>query len=53
MKKRITKRDVACFVIGMFTFLLIDAIWNWDESVKGFKDGWNDGARNMKIESGK
>jgi len=39
--KKITKRDVAFFFIGIFTMLIIESVWDWDNSVKAFKKGWN------------
>ncbi len=39
--KKITKRDVAFFFLGMFVLLLVETVWDWDNSVKSFKAGWN------------
>jgi hypothetical protein len=39
--KKITKRDVAFFFIGIFTMLLIEVVFDWDNTVKGFKEGYN------------
>ena len=40
--KKITKRDVLFFFIGIFTMLIIDIIWDWKNVVQGAKDGWNE-----------
>lgn len=39
MKPKITKRDIGFCLLGFFTLLLVDIIWNWDESVKAFYEG--------------
>ncbi len=49
---KITKRDVTFFVLGLFTFFLIDVLTNWDESranfSKGFSEGFNDAYNGKK-----
>ncbi|MFO7828098.1 MAG: hypothetical protein R6V23_05715 [Bacteroidales bacterium] len=48
--KRITKRDIIAFLLGiLFTFLL-DVILDWDAHVKAFKKGWHDGQKKASIE---
>lgn len=44
MKKRITKRDILFFVLGLFTMFAIEVVTNWDAHKKAFKEGYN-GAR--------
>jgi len=39
--KKITKRDVAFFFIGIFTMLIIDSVLDWDSTVKSIKAGLN------------
>ena len=43
--KNITKRDIKLFFLGMFSMLLIEAIYDWDGTVgaflKGVSHGWN------------
>lgn len=46
--KKITKREVFFFFIGIFTMLIIDTVLDWDSSVKAFKAGAN--AANGKAE---
>jgi hypothetical protein len=41
--KKITKRDVAIFLLGMFTFFMIESICDWKNSIKDFKEGFNMG----------
>jgi hypothetical protein len=36
-----TKRDFKMIALGFFTLLIIDGIYDWKDSVKGFKDEWN------------
>jgi len=40
--KKITKRDILFFLLGMFTFLVFEIIYDWDNSVKSFYKGFND-----------
>lgn len=37
--KKITKREVFAFIIGIFTFLIIESVFDWENSVKAFKEG--------------
>ena len=41
--KRITKRDVKIFLLGMLIFFLIESILNWKETKDSFMRGWNGG----------
>ena len=41
--KKITKREVAIFLLGMFTFFIVESICDWDNSVKDFKKGFQIG----------
>ena len=43
MKFKITKRVVKFFIVGVITFLVISFVWDWDNNVQAFKDGYNDG----------
>ncbi len=38
---KITKRDVAFFLLGLLTLFLIEAIVDWEDTTQSFKDGWN------------
>jgi len=40
--KKITKRDLYIFLLGMLTFFIINTILDWDDSVKSFKKGYYD-----------
>jgi len=42
--KKITKREVAIFLLGMFTFFIIESICDWNNTVKSFKEGFNIGS---------
>ncbi len=46
--KKITKRDIVFFVLGLLAMLLIDILVDWEGSVQAFKDGYN---RVPKVES--
>jgi hypothetical protein len=39
--KKITKREVLFFFIGIFTLLIIESVLDWDSTVKAFKAGAN------------
>jgi hypothetical protein len=47
---KITKRDFGYFVLGLFTFFLIESIMDWEGTKKSFNNGWNSA---HKIESEK
>lgn len=38
---KFTKRDLGYFVLGLFTFFLIESILDWKGTKKSFTDGWN------------
>ena len=39
--KKISKRDVKIFLLGVLTMFLIELAFDWKEAVQGFKDGYN------------
>lgn len=39
--KKITKREVLFFILGLIAMLLIETVYDWNGSVKAFKSGWN------------
>jgi len=43
--RKITKRDVAFFFMGLVAFLIIDSVFNLDETVVAFKKGYEDGRK--------
>ena len=43
MKRKITKRDLLFFIIGVITMITIDAIINWDDNMVAFKEGFDTG----------
>ncbi len=47
----ITKRDVKFFIFGVLTVLIINTIMNWEDHKKSFKEGFNDGYNNTRIDS--
>ena len=48
--KKITKRDIIVFIIGLFTMLIIYTVCNWDDSVNSFKAGFKAGFQKGPIE---
>ena len=47
MNFNITKRDVKFFIAGVITFLVISFVWDWENNIQSFKDGYN-GARTIE-----
>ena len=39
--KKITKRDIVFFVLGLLTMVLIGMLFDYEGSVQAFKDGYN------------
>ncbi len=39
--KKIAKRVVLFLFLGMFIFIVIDTICNWEDAKKSFMNGWN------------
>lgn len=44
--KKITKREVVAFILGITTMLIIV---KWDDSVNSFKKGWNEAHEKANI----
>lgn len=42
MLKRITKRDILFFFLGIVTMILIEVVSDWDAHVNAFKKGYNE-----------
>ena len=42
MSLKITKRDVKFFIAGVIAFLIFSFVWDWDNNVQAFKDGYKD-----------
>lgn len=41
--KRITKRDIVAFIIGLLFMGIMDVAFNWEETKTVFSKGFNDG----------
>ncbi len=41
--KKITKRELVAFFLGIFTILLIDAALDWEGTKMALKQGYEDG----------
>lgn len=39
--RKITKRDVLVFILGMLTYLFIEIVYDWEGSKTSFMKGWN------------
>jgi hypothetical protein len=46
--KKITKRDLSFFLLGILSLFLIDAIYDWEGTVNAFINGFNDGYNSAK-----
>ena len=51
MMKKITKRDVFAFFLGIVFCFLLDVILNWDQHAKAAKEGLKDGSTSAQIEN--
>ena len=38
---KISGRDIKIFMLGFFSFFIVESIYNWESSVKAFKRGFN------------
>ncbi|WP_186299991.1 hypothetical protein [Algoriphagus algorifonticola] len=38
--RKITKREIIAFVLGLFTILIIDTSLNWEEAKAAFREGY-------------
>jgi len=45
MKFNIKSRDVKFFALGAFAFFIFSVIYDWDDNVRAFKDGFEAGLR--------
>jgi 1,4-dihydroxy-2-naphthoate octaprenyltransferase len=49
--KKITKRDLLFFVLGLLAMLMFELLYNWTDHVKDFKDGYNDATKTENIKT--
>jgi len=42
-RKKITKRDVLFFFLGVITILLLELVLNWNENIQAFEEGFMEG----------
>ena len=42
MTTKITGRDFIFFFLGVLTIILIEVVWDWDNHVNSYKEGFND-----------
>ena len=50
MKRKITKRDIVFFFLGLLAAFVIDIFYNWEESVQTFHDGANSALEKIETE---
>ncbi|SDC90935.1 hypothetical protein SAMN04488104_100927 [Algoriphagus faecimaris] len=48
--KKITKREIIAFILGLFTFIVLDTALNWEEAKEAMRKGYEDG-RKYEMES--
>ena len=46
--KKITKRDLIFFFLGLLTFFVIESIYDWEGSKRDFLKGYNDVRNNPR-----
>lgn len=39
--RNIRKRDILAFILGVFTLFTFEVVYDWENNVQAFKDGWN------------
>lgn len=40
---KVTKRDIKFFIAGILAWILISFVWDWEQNIQDFKDGYNEG----------
>jgi hypothetical protein len=45
---KITKRNILFFILGLLSYFIIDIIWNWNDSVRDFKEGFKEGYEDVR-----
>lgn len=50
MKFNIKKRDVKFFFLGVLAAFIFATIYDWEDNVKSFKAGFNDGRKAYEID---
>lgn len=48
--KKITKREIIVFLLGIFTLFLIEIIYDWDGTKNAFQKGYRDGYNSVKVD---
>jgi hypothetical protein len=41
--KNITKREIIAFILGLFSFIVLDTALNWEEAKEAMRKGYEDG----------
>lgn len=47
--KKITKREIIAFILGLFTFIIIDTALNWEEAKAAIRKGYESGSNDMML----
>ncbi|MFO7843783.1 MAG: hypothetical protein R6V16_08235 [Bacteroidales bacterium] len=50
MKRKIIIRSALFFLLGVFVWLIIDLILDWEGNIESFKEGYNDARKNYTEE---
>jgi hypothetical protein len=45
---KITERDIAFFLLGIFTIFVIESVMDWEGTKKSFKNAFNDSKGNSE-----
>ncbi|MFP4025275.1 MAG: hypothetical protein ACLFVR_12190 [Thiohalospira sp.] len=48
--KKITKREIVAFILGILFIFLLDVLFNWNAHVKAFKEGIKNAQKSSSTE---
>jgi hypothetical protein len=49
--KKISKREIIAFLLGIFTLFLFESIYDWEGTKKAFFKGYEEGRNSIKIDN--
>lgn len=45
--KKITKREIIAFLLGIFALFLVESIYDWEGTKKAFQKGYEEGRNSV------
>lgn len=51
MKSKITKREIAAFILGFITLFMVNLVVDWEDNEKAFKEGFEAGRAEATVNS--